>query len=132
MKIIFLGKYLVAIPALLIFLNTYAADVVVIAHQGTNINAIDVREIFTGEKQFSGNTKLVGVDNASAQDSFCSKMLGMNTVKYANLWTKKSFREGLRPPDVKSSDAEVIEFVKRTPGAIGYVFTTPTGVEIVK
>jgi hypothetical protein len=56
----------------------------------------------------------------------------MKANKYNNIWTKKSFREGLTPPAVKSSDIKVIEFVKRTPGAVGYVTSDPTGVTIIQ
>jgi ABC-type phosphate transport system substrate-binding protein len=56
----------------------------------------------------------------------------MNSAKYAGIWTKKAFRDGLTAPAMKSGDAEVIEFVKRTPGAVGYVSSSPSGVNIVK
>jgi ABC-type phosphate transport system substrate-binding protein len=56
----------------------------------------------------------------------------MDAAKYNNIWTKKSFRDGLTPPAVKSGDAEVTEFVKRTPGAVGYVSSTPAGVKIIQ
>ena len=56
----------------------------------------------------------------------------MDAAKYNNIWTKKSFRDGLTPPAVKSSDIEVSEYVKRTPGAVGYVTSTPSGVTIIQ
>jgi ABC-type phosphate transport system substrate-binding protein len=72
------------------------------------------------------------IDNASAQGAFLSKFMQMEANKDNNMWTKKSFREGLTPPAVKSGDAEVIEYIKRTPGAIGYVSTKPAGVKIIQ
>ena len=109
-----------------------AADVVVISHQGTNISAGDVRDIFLGEIQFAGRTKLAPIDNAALQDSFLSKHMQMDAAKYNGIWIKKSFREGLVPPAVRPSDAEVISFVKRTPGAISYVSRAPEGVNVVR
>ncbi|MGC2049139.1 MAG: hypothetical protein WA635_11085 [Gallionella sp.] len=109
-----------------------AADVVVISHPGTTITAGDVKDVFLGDKQFAGATKLVPVDNASLQDSFLAKFLDMPKSKYSNAWTKKSFRDGLIAPAVKSGDAEVIDFVKRTPGAVGYVSSAPPGVNVAK
>ena len=41
--------------------------------------------------------------------------------KYSARWIRKTFREGLAAPALKGSDAEVISFVRSTPGAIGYV-----------
>ena len=109
-----------------------AADVVVISNQGTTISAGDVRDIFLGEIQFAGRTKLVPIDNAALQDSFLSKFMQMDAAKYNGIWIKKSFREGLVPPAVRPNDAEVISFVKRTPGAVGYVSSAPEGVNVVR
>jgi ABC-type phosphate transport system substrate-binding protein len=118
--------------ALLVFHNAYAGDVVIIANYGVNLSADDVRDIFLGEKQFAGSTKLTPVDNAILQESFLSKFLQISSAKYSSTWTKKAFRDGLIAPAIKSGDAEVIEFVKRTHGAIGYVSSAPAGVNIVK
>lgn len=108
------------------------ADVFVIANPGTQVAAGDVNDIFLGEKQFSGSTKLIPVDNGPVQESFLSKVLKLDSGKYNTKWAKKSFREGLNPPAVKSGDAEVIEYVKRTPGAVGYVGSAPAGVTVVQ
>lgn len=121
-----------SILALCLVQSANAGDVVVISNQEATISAEDIKDIFLGEKQFAGNIKLVVVDNASAQGAFLSKFMQMDVTKYNNIWTKKSFRDGLTPPAVKSGDAEVTEYIKRTPGAIGYVSTTPTGVKIIQ
>lgn len=113
-------------------LAALAQQVVVIANSGTQISGADVAEVFLGEKQFAGSTKLVPVDNGPLQDAFLGKVLKMDSGKYNGKWAKKSFRDGLNPPPVKSGDAEVIEYVKRTPGAVGYVGSSPGGVSIVQ
>lgn len=107
------------------------AEVVVIANSGTAVTQADLRDVFTGEKQFVGSTKLIAVDNSAAQGEFLSKALKMDKDKYSSVWTKKGFRDGMNPPSVKSGDAEVIDFVKRTPGAVGYVSSSPAGVTVV-
>jgi ABC-type phosphate transport system substrate-binding protein len=109
-----------------------AGDIVVISNSETTVSADEVRDIFLGEKQFAGGTKLVVIDNAALQGSFLSKVMHMDAAKYNGIWTKKSFRDGLTPPAVKSGDAEVIEYIKRTPGAIGYVSTAPSGVKVIQ
>jgi len=108
-----------------------AGDLYVITNSGTTVSPTDVREIFLGEKQIVGSTKLVPVDNAAAQDQFLTKVLKMQATKYTASWTKKSFRDGVTAPPVKGSDAETIEFVKQNPGAVGYVGTSPAGVNVV-
>ena len=109
----------------------HAGDLYVIANSGTTVSPSDVREIFLGEKQFVGNVKLVPVDNASAQEQFLAKVMKMEAAKYTSSWTKKSFRDGVSPPAVKGTDTDTIEFVKQTAGAVGYVGTSPAGVNVV-
>ena len=109
------------------------ADVYVIANPAATVSAGDIKDIYLGEKQMSGSTKLVPVDNSAAQSEFLSKVLELDTGKYDSLWTKKSFRDGVNPPAVKSSDAEVISAVKANPGGIGYVSSAPpAGVTVIK
>jgi ABC-type phosphate transport system substrate-binding protein len=97
-----------------------------------SLNADEIRDVFLGEKQFSGRVRLVPVDNSSAQAEFLSKVLQSDARKYAARWTRKSFREGLAVPSVKGSDAEVISFVRDTPGAIGYIKGSATGVQVLE
>jgi len=108
-----------------------AGDIYVIAHSGTQVTAADVREIYLGEKTFTGVIKLVPVDNAAAQDEFLAKVMKMESGKYTASWTKKTFRDGVSPPPLKGGDAETIQFVKSTAGAVGYVTTSPAGVAVV-
>jgi hypothetical protein len=107
------------------------AELYVVCNSGTSLAAEDVFDVFLGGKQFSGGTKLVPVDNAAAQEEFLAKALRMTGAKYSVLWTKKSFRDGIRPPPVKGSDAETLEFVRKTPGGVGYVRTAPSGVKVI-
>jgi hypothetical protein len=110
---------------------TVHAQVFVITHPATQIGPNEIKEVFVGDKQFSGSTKLIPVDNAAVQDAFLASAIRVDSGRYNTIWTKKSFREGLNPPPVKSGDFEVIEFVKKTPGAVGYVSSQPNGVNIV-
>jgi hypothetical protein len=103
------------------------AEVYIIANPATAVSASDIKDIFTGQKQFAGATKLTPVDNASIQEVFLANALRMDPGRYNTIWTKKSFREGLNPPFVKSGDAEVLEFVRKTPGGVGYVSSPPPG-----
>jgi hypothetical protein len=102
-----------------------------IANASVTLTADEFKEVFLGDKQLAGGAKLVPVDNAAAQADFLSKVMQSDGTKYAARWTKKSFREGLTAPAVKGSDAEVIAFVKSTPGAVGYVSGTSSGVKVI-
>ncbi len=108
------------------------AQLVVIANPATSVAPEDIREIYLGDKQFQGGAKLAPVDNAALQERFLARVLNMSVTRYQSLWTKKAFREGLTAPALKSGDAEVAEFVRQTPGAIGYVVNAPADVRVVK
>ncbi|WP_348696433.1 hypothetical protein [Duganella fentianensis] len=116
-----------SVPAL-----AMAGDVIVISHGSLNMPAGDVRDAYIGEKQIEGGTKLVIFDNAAVQKDFLDKVVQVDAAKYSSIWTKKGFREGLNPPAVKATDAEVIAAVKSTPGAVGYVSKAPADVKVVK
>jgi hypothetical protein len=112
-------------------LGAAQAQVVVICHPSVTLSADDVRDVFLGEKQLSGAIKLQPVDNAVELASFLTKFLSMEPAKYSSAWAKKAFRDGITAPPLKTSDADVVEFVKRTPGGVGYVKSAPTGVSVV-
>lgn len=112
--------------------TTANADQYVISHPGVALTPAEVKDVYLGEKQFAGSVKLVPLDNAAGQERFLSRILNLEKTKYATVWTKKAFREGLQQPSMKSGDNEIVEFVRRTPGAVGYVATNPGGVNIVQ
>lgn len=120
-----LGASLVMMPAI-------AADVYVISHPAVDLSVDDIRDVFVGEKQIAGGTKLVPMDNASLQKDFLEKVVKIDASKYSAVWTKKGFRDGLNPPQVKSGDTEVISAVKATPGAVSYVSSAPQGVKVIR
>lgn len=114
------------------FCNSAAAgDLYVICNSAVSLQPGEVRDVFLGEKGFAGSTKLTPADNSAAQAAFLEKVLKLDAVKYAGIWTKKSFRDGANPPPVKSSDAEAIAFVKATQGACSYSLSEPAGVAVV-
>ena len=106
----------------------------VITNPGVTIVPADVRTIYIGEKQFTGAVRLIPVDNSAIQDRFLAAFLQVDNGKYYSIWAKKSFREGVNPPLLKATDGEVVDFVRRTPGAIGYIGdpSKAVGVTIVK
>jgi hypothetical protein len=106
----------------------------VITNAGVTIAFADVHVIYVGEKQFAGAVRLVPVDNIGAQEKFLATFLKVDGGKYNSIWAKKSFREGVSPPPLKATDGEVVEFVRRTPGAVGYIgdASKAVGVNVVK
>ena len=119
------GLFTVAAPAM-------AADVFVIANSALTLTADEVKDVFLGEKQIAGGTKVVPVDNSALQKDFLEKVIKLDAAKYGAVWTKKGFRDGLTAPVVKGSDAEVISAVKGAPGGVGYVSSAPAGVKVIQ
>jgi hypothetical protein len=109
----------------------FGGDIYVVASKGMALSLEDVREVYLGDKEFIGGTRVVPVDNQEAQGDFVTKALTMDRQRYSQLWIKKAFRDGLSPPAMIATDTAVLEYVKRTRGAIGYVVNPPREKEIV-
>lgn len=110
----------------------WAADLFVVAHAGVNLTADEVREVFLGDKQFAGSVKLAPVENGSLQGEFQSRVLKVDANRYASIWSKKGFRDGLTPPPVRASDQDVINAVKSTPGTVGYVSKVTPDLKVIQ
>ena len=110
----------------------WGGDIYVVCSAGVTITPADVHDVFLGAKQFAGGVKLAPADNSAAQAAFLEKVLKMDAAKYTASWTKKSFRDGATQPAVKNMDAEILEYVKHTPGGCGYISSAPpAGVVLV-
>ncbi|MBI3562466.1 MAG: phosphate ABC transporter substrate-binding protein [Gammaproteobacteria bacterium] len=112
---------LLLILVLAAHLTAWAGEIYIVSHPTLSIRSDEVRDIYNGDKQLSAGVKLVLVDNALIQTDFLARVVKLSIDKYNSLWIKKSFRDGISIPQVKSGDAEVIAFIKSNPGAIGYI-----------
>jgi hypothetical protein len=119
-----------------------ADDFVVIAHPsvaGVNVRRADLAAVFlrTAARWGSG-APAVPVDQSGTspvRSAFSQAVLGMPLATAVQYWQKQMFAANpLRPPAVRGSDAEVIAFVEKTVGAVGYVSkaaTLPAGVKAI-
>lgn len=110
----------------------WAGDVYVIANASVTLSADEVHDVFVGDKQLASGVKLVPMDNSAAQADFLAKVVKVDAGKYSSIWAKKGFRDGISPPPVRGSDAEVINAVKSTPGAVSYVTKAPADIKVVQ
>ncbi len=109
------------------------ADIYVVASADLTLSADDVKNVFIGEKQLAGSTKIVPLDNVAAKAEFLDKVVKLDAGKYDSLWAKKSFRDGINPPTSKGSDADVIAAVKAGSGVVGYLSSAPpAGVKVLE
>jgi ABC-type phosphate transport system substrate-binding protein len=111
-----------------------AADgFVVIVHPsvaGTRVKRADLAAVFLKKavRWGSGGGLATPVDQSGTspvRKAFCEAVIQQPVAEVVQYWQKQMFSASpLRPPPVKNSDAEVIAFVAKTPGAVGYVLAT--------
>lgn len=114
------------------FSPAFAGDVFVVTGASTALTPADVKDVFLGEKQFAGSAKLNVLDNSAAQADFLSKALKMDAARYTSLWSKKSFRDGVTPPAVRGTDADILAAIKANPATVGYVTKAPADVKVIE
>lgn len=74
--------------------------------------------------KWSSGTAAVPVDlsaNSSVREAFSTSIHGKAVSAIRNYWQQAAFSGSATAPPEKSNDSEVIEFVKKNPGAIGYI-----------
>ena len=103
------------------------AEVVVIANPSVSVNGItknELKEIFTG-KQVTWNDgqaiKPALLSQGEVHEEFIKDYIDKTTNQFTTYWRKMIFTgQGIQPRTFESP-AEVVEYVVKTPGAIGYV-----------
>lgn len=107
-------------------------DFVVIVHSsvaGSKIKRADLAALFLkrASRWSSGGGLAVPVDQSGTspvRKAFSDAVIQQPVAQVLQYWQKQMFSaSGLRPPPVKGSDAEVIAFISKTAGAVGYIGT---------
>lgn len=104
-----------------------AQEFKLVAHPGIGVDAIDAptaQKVFLKQVAKVGGTAVTPVDQAPAaavREAFSKKVVGRPVGAVQQYWQQKIFSGGDVPPATKGSDKDVLEFVRNTPGAIGYV-----------
>jgi len=92
---------------------------------GDRMTRATLASVFLSETSRWGDGKLVQAVDQSVQSSaraaFSNDLLGRPVAAVQNHWLRQVTAGGARPPLVKETDADVFEFVRTNPGAIGYV-----------
>lgn len=115
--------------------STAADEFVVIVHPsvvGSNIKRSDLAAVFLKKApRWGGGALAVPVDQSGAsavRKAFSEAVIQQPVTQVVQYWQKLMFTSSpLRPPSVKGSDADVIAFVAKTSGAVGYV---PAGIPL--
>ncbi len=95
--------------------------------QGTGageIRRVTLRRVYLGRITRLGGTRLDPLHLGSgteARSAFSAAVLGRSEQELEEYWIEQALRGGRIPPRELASPAQVIEYVARRPGAIGYV-----------
>ena len=102
-------------------------QVVVIANNGApdgTMTRAALQKIFLGKstKWSNGKTvRFVNLKSGRVHGEFTKKYTGKTASQYRNYWRKRVFTGKGRMPKTFTSERKLLEYVARTPGAVGYV-----------
>jgi ABC-type phosphate transport system substrate-binding protein len=94
----------------------------------------ELRDIYLGKKTSWSNNKRISFviqENSATTVQFFKNFVRKSPSQYSTYWREMVFTGKGIPPKSFSSDKDLIEFVAKTGGAIGYV-STSSGLETVK
>ncbi|MEI7610948.1 MAG: hypothetical protein WCJ64_26485 [Rhodospirillaceae bacterium] len=107
-------------------------EVVVIANPETpTVTENMVQKVFLGKIVEVNGAAVIPVNlvvNAPARQVFMTHVMGDGEEKYTSYWTVRRYIGKGAPPREFSSAQDLIDYIRDTPGAIGYVnVDVPTG-----
>lgn len=95
------------------------------ANPVASLSTRDLARIFRKElSRWPGGQTAAPVDQrgeSATRAAFSTSVLGKSVGKIEEYWRQELFSGRAVPPAQKATDAEVIEFVRTNPGAVGYV-----------
>lgn len=114
-----------------------AEGIAVVGHESVpRLDAVTVQRIFSGRVVELNGVQITAVNLARGsglRGRFLASFVGQDEEKYVAYWTVRRFVGLGMPPAELASSAEVIQFVSRRPGAVGYVDASevPPGVKVL-
>ncbi len=115
-----------------------SAQVFIIANNSVSETKLDreaVERIFLGKKlQWSDGSLVVPVSlrSGGVHKAFMKNFLDRDPSQFSTYWKQAVFTGRGVPPKSFEREADLIEFVAQTPGAIGYVSSIPSSKQVCK
>jgi ABC-type phosphate transport system substrate-binding protein len=104
------------------------ADIAVIVHPANPVQSLTARqvaELYLGRvRTFETSQYAVIVDQGHddrVRERFFKGISGMSLGQVTAYWARLKFTGQVQPPQALPGDASVLEFVRNTPSAIGYI-----------
>ena len=130
------------IAVILILSNAPAlfAEPVVIVNNDVSVSEVDadtVKKIYLGKKSKWNDGKkiaFVALKDGSVHSAFLDAYIKKSPSQFSTYWKQMIFSGKGLPPNAFGSEAEIVQYVSATSGAIGYVDSaTPCdGVQAIK
>ncbi|MCC5926450.1 MAG: hypothetical protein JJU41_07800 [Bacteroidetes bacterium] len=129
-----------AILCVLTTISAQAQSYVVIVNNNnavTELTKAELSEIFLKTKvRWDDGVSIIPVDlnaRSTVREDFTQEIHGRRVAAIRTHWQQAAFSGGGTAPPERNSDADVIQFVRDNPGAIGYISseTPPTGVKVI-
>ncbi|MBK1693474.1 hypothetical protein CKO09_01800 [Chromatium weissei] len=119
---------------LLLIVNSAGADPVIIGHVDTpTLDQITLQRIYTGKTVTLNGIRITPVNLISGNElrtHFMHNYLEEDEAEYVGYWTVRRYvGKGAPPQELKNSN-EVLQFVTKTVGAIGYIDETELTAEV--
>jgi hypothetical protein len=116
----------IAAMAICVSWQARAADVKVIANSSvaaSSVSAGDLKDVFLLDKDSLGGSHVDPVlsKGGAAHEAFIKQYLGKNDPALQAFYRSLVFTGKASMPKVLASDAEVVAYVSKTKGAVGYV-----------
>jgi len=113
------SKLLLVAAGSLVWTSQAMAGLVFICNSGLSLSEADVKAALQGDRPAVKVSENAGLKNDMLT------WAGISESRYKSQWQIKNFRDGATIPPVKNGDSEVVDFVKSTPGGMGYVSAKP-------
>lgn len=108
--------------------SAVAADFQIIAHPDVPVDAVgleDLGRIFTRDvTEWPDGSRIVPVEQGGAggaRDAFYKATLNTYVEDITAFWIRQAMSTGAKPPRIFSHPDLVVNFVAKTPGAIGFI-----------
>ena len=104
-----------------------AQDFVVVAHPSLKVDEVRnymVQRVFLKQADKVAGVRVTPVDQSigsPVREAFSRRVVRQPVLEVRRYWQQQLWSGGERPPETRTSDEEVLEFVRTTPGGIGYV-----------
>ncbi len=118
----------------------HAAELLIIANTSVpaeKLSPDEIKNIFSGKILKWGNNDMITLivsDKSEVHKSFCIKYMKRNANQFENLWRQNMYSGiGKYPIKVDSID-ELVEYVSKTRGAVGYIYSSkqlPDNVKVI-